>query len=254
MTNFDVNVLGTFRALDAARRAPLAPPRHLASTGGALIGDALPPVTERSLPKPISPYGASKLAGEGYAYAFAQAYGMCTVALRFANVYGPWSARKAGRDDGVLPGHPCRRADHDLRRRLRVARLYPRRGRLPRDRAQHSDATSLAAPCSGLHPEAPSYRAGRGPLRRARPPHDPVEYRPKPAARSAATSRAMTLPGRSSGMRRRSAARTASPHLAVVPGRRSSPGAENLRTAHAGRACEQPAPVTPDSCGESATR
>ncbi len=64
--------------------------------GGALIGDATPPVDERSLPKPISPYGASKLAGEGYAHAYAKAYGMDTVALRFANVYGPWSERKRG--------------------------------------------------------------------------------------------------------------------------------------------------------------
>ncbi len=93
--NFDVNVLGTFRVLDAARRAGV--PRTVqASTGGALIGDATPPVDERSLPKPISPYGASKLAGEGYAHAFAKAYGMDTVALRFANVYGPWSERKRG--------------------------------------------------------------------------------------------------------------------------------------------------------------
>jgi UDP-glucose 4-epimerase len=95
VTNFDVNVTGTFRVLDAARRAGVERV-VLASTGGALIGDAEPPVSERSLPKPISPYGASKLAGEGYAYAFAQAYGLRTVALRFANVYGPWSARKQG--------------------------------------------------------------------------------------------------------------------------------------------------------------
>src|ERR1022692_3890718 len=95
VTNFDVNVLGTFRVLDAARRAGVERTVQ-ASTGGALIGDATPPVDERSLPKPISPYGASKLAGEGYAYAFAQTYGLRTVALRFANVYGPWSARKQG--------------------------------------------------------------------------------------------------------------------------------------------------------------
>ena len=42
-------------------------------TGGALIGDAVPPVDERSRPKPLSPYGTSKLAGEGYAHAFAKA-------------------------------------------------------------------------------------------------------------------------------------------------------------------------------------
>jgi UDP-glucose 4-epimerase len=93
--NFEANVLGTFRVLDAARRAGVAR-IVLASTGGALIGDAVPPVNEASLPKPISPYGASKLAGEGYAHAFAKSYGLSTVALRFANVYGPWSERKKG--------------------------------------------------------------------------------------------------------------------------------------------------------------
>jgi UDP-glucose 4-epimerase len=95
LTNFDVNVVGTFRVLDAARRAGVERTVQ-ASTGGALIGNATPPVSETSLPKPISPYGASKLAGEGYAYAFSQTYGLRTVALRFANVYGPWSAKKAG--------------------------------------------------------------------------------------------------------------------------------------------------------------
>ena len=93
--NFEVNVLGTFNVLNAARQAGIER-IVLASTGGALIGDAEPPVSEASLPKPISPYGASKLAGEGYASAFARSFGMRTVALRFANVYGPWSARKKG--------------------------------------------------------------------------------------------------------------------------------------------------------------
>jgi len=93
--NFDANVAGTFRVLDAARSHEV-PRVVLASTGGALIGDATPPVDERSLPKPLSPYGASKLAGEGYAHAFAKTYGMRTVAVRFGNVYGPWCARKRG--------------------------------------------------------------------------------------------------------------------------------------------------------------
>jgi UDP-glucose 4-epimerase len=93
--NFDVNVNGTFQVLDAARRTGIARTVQ-ASTGGALIGDATPPVNEQSLPKPISPYGASKLAGEGYAHAFAKTYGIRTVAIRFGNVYGPWCARKRG--------------------------------------------------------------------------------------------------------------------------------------------------------------
>lgn len=93
--NFQANVVGTFAALDAARRAGVGRV-VFSSTGGALIGNAEPPVDERSLPKPISPYGASKLAGEAYCHAFAKAYDMRTVATRFANVYGPWSGHKKG--------------------------------------------------------------------------------------------------------------------------------------------------------------
>jgi UDP-glucose 4-epimerase len=93
--NFDVNVNGTFQVLDAARRAGIGTTVQ-ASTGGALIGDANPPVDEQSLPKPISPYGASKLAGEGYAHAFAKTYDIRTTAIRFGNVYGPWCDRKRG--------------------------------------------------------------------------------------------------------------------------------------------------------------
>lgn len=93
--NFDVNVNGTFQVLDAARRNGISKTVQ-ASTGGALIGDATPPVDERSLPKPLSPYGASKLAGEGYAHAFAKTYGIRTAAIRFGNVYGPWCDRKRG--------------------------------------------------------------------------------------------------------------------------------------------------------------
>jgi UDP-glucose 4-epimerase len=93
--NFDTNVIGTFRMLDAVRRAGVE--RFIfSSTGGALIGDAEPPVNERSLPKPLSPYGAGKLASEAYCHAFARSYGMRTLSLRFANVYGPFSGHKKG--------------------------------------------------------------------------------------------------------------------------------------------------------------
>lgn len=54
----------------------------------------MPPVDERSLLNPTSPYGASKLAGEGYAFAFAKTYGLRTVALRF-DAHGPWSDASA---------------------------------------------------------------------------------------------------------------------------------------------------------------
>ncbi len=93
--NFRINAEGTFRVLNAAVAARVK--RFVfASTGGALIGDAEPPVDEGSLPKPISPYGAGKLCGEAYCHAFAKSYGLETVCLRFGNVYGPHSLHKKG--------------------------------------------------------------------------------------------------------------------------------------------------------------
>lgn len=93
--NFDINALGTLRMLEGARDAGVK--RFVfASTGGALIGEVEPPVNEDSAPRPKSPYGASKLAGEGYCHAFAGSYGVPTVMLRFGNVYGPVSAHKKG--------------------------------------------------------------------------------------------------------------------------------------------------------------
>ncbi len=95
VANFEANVRGTFNVLNAARAAGVDRV-VFSSTGGALIGNAPPPVDERSLPRPISPYGAGKLAAEAYCHAFAKSYGMTTVALRFANVYGPFSGHKKG--------------------------------------------------------------------------------------------------------------------------------------------------------------
>lgn len=95
MENFEINAGGTLNLLNACRGQQVS--RFVfASTGGALIGNAMPPVSEQSLPRPISPYGASKLCGEAYCHGFAGAYGLSTVALRFANVYGPFSAHKQG--------------------------------------------------------------------------------------------------------------------------------------------------------------
>jgi UDP-glucose 4-epimerase len=91
--NFEVNVRGTFNVLLAARDAGV---RRvvMASTGGAILGDVEPPVHEGMIPQPAAPYGASKLAAEGYGSAFAASYGMQVTALRFSNVYGPRSYRK----------------------------------------------------------------------------------------------------------------------------------------------------------------
>jgi UDP-glucose 4-epimerase len=91
--NFDVNVNGSLTILEAMRR--LGVKRLIsASTGGAILGDVEPPVHEEMVPRPISPYGASKLAVEGYCSAYAGSYGIRTLSLRFANVYGPRSFHK----------------------------------------------------------------------------------------------------------------------------------------------------------------
>ena len=71
--NFANNVQGTFNLLEACKKNNVYK-IVFASTGGALIGNATPPVNESSLPRPISPYGASKLAGEGYCCSFAHSY------------------------------------------------------------------------------------------------------------------------------------------------------------------------------------
>jgi UDP-glucose 4-epimerase len=93
--NFDVNVRGTLVVLRAAAAAGVEK-MVFASTGGAIMGNTSPPVDEKTLPWPISPYGASKLCGEAYCHAFAGSFGLPVVALRFANVYGPMSDHKKG--------------------------------------------------------------------------------------------------------------------------------------------------------------
>ncbi len=91
--NFDVNVIGTFNLLTAARDNGVGR-LVAASTGGAIIGETDPPVHEEMAPQPTSPYGASKLMLEGYCSAFQGSYGLSTACLRFSNVYGPLSIHK----------------------------------------------------------------------------------------------------------------------------------------------------------------
>ncbi len=86
------NVIGTFNMLEGARRHKVS--RFIFASSGAPVGEVAPPIHEEIAPKPVSPYGASKLAGEGYCSAFYRSYGLKTVALRFGNVYGPGSSRK----------------------------------------------------------------------------------------------------------------------------------------------------------------
>ena len=88
-----VNVIGTLNCLEAARHEGVE--RFVFASSGAPVGEVEPPVNEEKAPRPVSPYGASKLAGEGYCSAYARSFGLETVALRFGNVYGPCSDHKS---------------------------------------------------------------------------------------------------------------------------------------------------------------
>ena len=87
-----VNIVGTFNFLQAARHNNVS--RFIFASSGAPAGEVVPPIHEELPPHPVSPYGASKLAGEGYCSAFNKTYGVETVMLRFGNVYGPGSLHK----------------------------------------------------------------------------------------------------------------------------------------------------------------
>ncbi len=88
-----VNVLGTLNMLEAARHNHSG--HFVFASSSAPIGECIPPIHEELPAHPVSPYGASKLAGEGYCSAYSRSFGLDTVALRFGNVYGPGSSHKS---------------------------------------------------------------------------------------------------------------------------------------------------------------
>ncbi|HEX6535084.1 MAG TPA: NAD-dependent epimerase/dehydratase family protein [Gemmatimonadaceae bacterium] len=85
-----LNVVGSLNLLEAVR-ASGAPTRFIfSSTGGAVYGDLVePPTAETAAKDPQSPYGTAKLSVEYYMGYYGRVHGMDTVALRYANVYGP---------------------------------------------------------------------------------------------------------------------------------------------------------------------
>jgi UDP-glucose 4-epimerase len=87
------NVIGTLNYLEAARQNNVK--RFVFASSGAPLGECEPPLHEELAPRPVSPYGASKLAGEGYCSAYFRTFGVETVVLRFGNVYGPGSSHKS---------------------------------------------------------------------------------------------------------------------------------------------------------------
>lgn len=83
----EVNVIGTVRVLEAARAAGARV--VFTSSGGAIYGECERPAREDDDLQPLSPYGASKLAGEEYLATWNRLHGAGHVACRLANVYGP---------------------------------------------------------------------------------------------------------------------------------------------------------------------
>jgi UDP-glucose 4-epimerase len=90
--DFDVyavnNVIATQRLLEAVRESSLR--RFVYASSSSIYGDTEDlPMRERSLPRPISPYGVTKLAAEHLCWLYHRSYGVPTVALRYFTVYGP---------------------------------------------------------------------------------------------------------------------------------------------------------------------
>lgn len=93
--NFLNNAQGTLNVLEICKKLNIKKV-IFASTGGAIMGNQKTPVNENRLPRPISPYGASKLSAEAYCSAYANLYGISITVLRFSNIIGPYSWHKKG--------------------------------------------------------------------------------------------------------------------------------------------------------------
>jgi len=84
----EVNVMGTLNLLVASSENGVR--RFVFASSSSVYGDSDKlPQSETQIPQPISPYAATKLAGEHYCHVFARSYGLETVALRYFNVFGP---------------------------------------------------------------------------------------------------------------------------------------------------------------------
>lgn len=96
----EINVVGSIRLLQACADAGVK--RFVfASSGGAGYGEPLfAPQTEEHPLRPVSPYGCAKVAVEHYMSYFREVLGVSTIALRYANVYGPRQSAKG--EAGVI--------------------------------------------------------------------------------------------------------------------------------------------------------
>jgi UDP-glucose 4-epimerase len=83
-----LNILATQRLLEAVKSHPLR--KFVYASSSSVYGDVtMLPMREDALPKPLSPYGVSKLSAEHLCYLYWKNFGVPTVALRYFTVYGP---------------------------------------------------------------------------------------------------------------------------------------------------------------------
>lgn len=88
VTDAEINVLGTVRVLEAARKAGVR--KIVASSSAGIFGELKHlPIKEDHSVEPDSPYGCTKLCEEKMCLAYAKLYGLEAVCLRYFNVYGP---------------------------------------------------------------------------------------------------------------------------------------------------------------------
>ena len=85
--NSDINVMGTLRVLEAARKAGVR--KLVFSSSAGIFGELKTlPIKEDHPVEPDSPYGASKLGAEKLCLAYNKLYDLDVVCLRYFNVYG----------------------------------------------------------------------------------------------------------------------------------------------------------------------
>jgi UDP-glucose 4-epimerase len=147
MASHRANDVGTIEVLEAVRRAgDSGPAPHVIVASSSSVYGSNPqlPKHEDLVPRPVSPYAATKLATESYALAWATSFGLDVLAVRFFNVFGPLQpaghayaavvptfvdAALAGRPlpihgdgtqsrDFTYVGSVCRVLDQALRRRI----------------------------------------------------------------------------------------------------------------------------------------
>jgi nucleoside-diphosphate-sugar epimerase len=82
------NIVATQRLLEAAKDSGIS--RFAAASSSSVYGDAETyPTSETAVPRPVSPYGVTKMAAEHMCTLYATNFGVPTVSLRYFTVYGP---------------------------------------------------------------------------------------------------------------------------------------------------------------------